>query len=165
MLFPFRYLRWLISSVRRARDDRLSTSFCAQSDLPAPPDPPRPSGSASPATALERSRARGEVRCDANDPRVGGILHLRPTAGAGGDAAGSQGAGRQASTVGKAGRGVGAVLHNRDRPPACACDASCSCQPARCSRSASPAQGCFGWLAGSASRLTLCRSAVQPLTL
>jgi protease-4 len=81
LLFPFRYLWWLISRVRRTRGRPPDyVMFVLENDLPALPDPPRP--------IWQRftSRPRLSVRelserfdAIANDPRIKGvILHLRP---------------------------------------------------------------------------------------
>ena len=81
LLFPFRYLRWLISSVRRARGRPPEyVIFVLESDLPALPDPPRPFWQRFTSRPRLSVRELGE-RFDAiaNDPRVKGvILHLRP---------------------------------------------------------------------------------------
>ena len=43
LLFPFRYLWWLISGIRRARGRPPEyVIFVLENDLPALPDPPRP---------------------------------------------------------------------------------------------------------------------------
>src|SRR6202521_3445807 len=70
ILFPFRYLWWLVSIVRRSLD----------SALPALPDPPRPFWQRFTSRPRLSVRELGE-RFDAiaNDPRIKGvILHLRP---------------------------------------------------------------------------------------
>jgi protease IV len=81
LLFPFRYLRWLISSVRRARGRPPEfVIFVLESDLPALPDPPRPFWQRFTSRPRLSVRELGE-RLDAiaNDPRIKGvILHLRP---------------------------------------------------------------------------------------
>jgi protease-4 len=81
LLFPFRYLWWLISSVRRARGRPPEfVMFVLESDLPALPDPPRAFWQRFTSRPRLSVRELGE-RFDAiaNDPRIKGvILHLRP---------------------------------------------------------------------------------------
>ena len=81
LLLPFRYLWWLISSVRRARGRPPEyVIFVVESDLPALPDPPRPFWQRFTSRPRLSVRELGE-RFDAiaNDPRIRGvILHLRP---------------------------------------------------------------------------------------
>ena len=81
LLFPFRYLWWLISRVRRAwgRPPEY-VIFVLESDLPALPDPPRPFWQRFTSRPRLSVQELGE-RFDAiaNDPRIKGvILHLRP---------------------------------------------------------------------------------------
>jgi protease-4 len=81
LLLPFRYLWWLISSVRHARGRPPEyVIFVLESDLPALPDPPRPLWQRFTSRPRVSVRELGE-RFDAiaNDPRIRGvILHLRP---------------------------------------------------------------------------------------
>jgi protease-4 len=81
LLLPFRYLWWLISSVRHARGRPPEyVIFVLESDLPALPDPPRPFWQRFTSRPRLSVRELGE-RFDAiaNDPRIKGvILHLRP---------------------------------------------------------------------------------------
>ena len=81
LLFPFRYLWWLISRVRRARGRPPEfVMFVLESELPALPDPPRPFWQRFTGRPRMSVRELGE-RFDAiaNDPRIKGvILHLRP---------------------------------------------------------------------------------------
>jgi len=81
LLFPFRWLRWLISSVRRARGRPPEyVIFVLENDLPALPDPPGPFWQRFTGRPRLSVRELGE-RFDAiaNDPRIKGvILHLRP---------------------------------------------------------------------------------------
>jgi len=81
LLFPFRYLWWLISRIRRARGRPPEyVMFVLESDLPALPDPPRPFWQRFASRPRLSVRELGE-RFDAiaNDPRIKGvILHLRP---------------------------------------------------------------------------------------
>jgi protease IV len=81
LLFPFRYLWWLISRVRRARGRPPEyVIFVLESDLPALPDPPRPFWQRFTSRPRLSVQELGE-RFDAiaNDPRIKGvILHLRP---------------------------------------------------------------------------------------
>lgn len=81
LLFPFRYLWWLISRVRRARGRPPEyVIFVLESDLPALPDPARPWWQRFTSRPRLSVRELGE-RFDAiaNDPRIKGvILHLRP---------------------------------------------------------------------------------------
>src|SRR5882762_2370790 len=81
LLFPFRYLWWLISRIRRARGRPPEyVMFVLESDLPALPDPPRPYWQRFTSRPRLSVRELGE-RFDAiaNDPRIKGvILHLRP---------------------------------------------------------------------------------------
>jgi len=81
LLFPFRYLWWLISRIRRTRGRPPEyVTFLLESDLPALPDPPRPFWQRFTSRPRLSVRELGE-RFDAitNDPRIKGvILHLRP---------------------------------------------------------------------------------------
>ncbi len=81
ILFPFRYLWWLVSSLRRSLGKPPEfVIFILESDLPALPDPPRP--------LWQRFTSRPRLsltelgqRFDAigRDPRIKGVvLHLRP---------------------------------------------------------------------------------------
>jgi protease IV len=81
LLFPFRYLRWLFSSVRRA----LGTSpdyviFILEDDLPALSDPPLPRWQrffSKPRLSLKELGARFDLI--ARNPEAKGVvLHLRP---------------------------------------------------------------------------------------
>jgi protease IV len=83
VLFPFRYLWWLISSLRRSLGKPPKyVIFVLENDLPALPDPPR--------ALWQRFTSRPRLslselgeRFDAigRDPRIKGvILHLRPVA-------------------------------------------------------------------------------------
>ena len=81
LLFPFRYLWWLISRVRRVRGRPPEyVIFVLESELPALPDPPRAFWQRFTGRPRMSVRELGE-RFDAiaNDPRIKGvILHLRP---------------------------------------------------------------------------------------
>ena len=81
LLFPFRYLWWLVSSVRRSIGKPPEyVIFLLESDLPALPDPPRPFWQRFMSRPRLSVRELGE-RFDAiaNDPRIKGVvLHLRP---------------------------------------------------------------------------------------
>src|SRR6267142_2152168 len=81
LLFPFRWLRWLISRVRRVRGRPPEyVIFVLESELPALPDPPRAFWQRFTGRPRMSVRELGE-RFDAiaNDPRIKGvILHLRP---------------------------------------------------------------------------------------
>jgi protease-4 len=83
ILFPFRYLWWLLTSLRRSIGAPPAfVMFVLESDLPALPDPPRP--------LWQRFTSRPRLslselgqRFDAigRDPRIKGVvLHLRPAA-------------------------------------------------------------------------------------
>src|SRR6202521_2214631 len=81
ILFPFRYLWWLISSVRRSIGAPPAfVIFVLENDLPALPDPPRPLWqrfTSRPRLSLKELAERFDLI--ANDPRIKGvILHLRP---------------------------------------------------------------------------------------
>jgi protease-4 len=83
ILFPFRYLWWLVSSIRRSvgRPPEY-VIFVLENDLPALPDPPRPFWQRFTSRPRLSVKELGE-RFDAiaNDPRIKGvILHLRPVA-------------------------------------------------------------------------------------
>src|ERR1700682_587039 len=80
-LFPFRYLWWLISSIRRSLGKPPEfVIFVLESDLPALPDPPRPLWqrfTSRPRLSLKELAEQFDLI--ANDPRIKGvILHLRP---------------------------------------------------------------------------------------
>jgi protease-4 len=81
ILFPFRYLWWLISRVRRSLGRPPDyVIFVLENDLPALPDPPRPLWQRFTSRPRLSVRELGE-RFDAigRDPRIKGvILHLRP---------------------------------------------------------------------------------------
>src|SRR6202165_2289712 len=81
IFFPFRYLWWLVSIVRRSLGRPPEyVIFVLESDLPALPDPPRPFWQRFTSRPRLSVRHLGE-RFDAiaNDPRIKGvILHLRP---------------------------------------------------------------------------------------
>src|ERR1700682_3853520 len=80
-LFPFRYLWWLISRVRRSIGKPPEyVVFVLESDLPALPDPPRPFWqrfTSRPRLSVKELSEQFDLI--ANDPRTKGvILHLRP---------------------------------------------------------------------------------------
>src|SRR3979411_1116111 len=81
ILFPFRYLWWLISSVRRSLGKPPEyVLLVLENDLPTLPDPPRPFWQRYTSRPRLSVKELGE-RFDAiaNDPRIKGvILHLRP---------------------------------------------------------------------------------------
>jgi protease-4 len=81
LLFPFRYLWWVISSLRRSIGTPPGfVIFILETDLPTLPDPPRPLWQRFTSRPRLSIRELGE-RFDriANDPRIKGvILHLRP---------------------------------------------------------------------------------------
>jgi protease-4 len=81
LLFPFRYLWWLISSARRSLGKPPDhVIFVLEADLPALPDPPRPLWQRFMSRPRMSMKELGE-RFDliANDPRIKGVvLHLRP---------------------------------------------------------------------------------------
>jgi protease-4 len=81
ILFPFRYLWWLISSVRRSLGKPPEyVLLVLENDLPTLPDPPRPFWQRFTSRPRLSVKELGE-RFDAiaNDPRIKGvILHLRP---------------------------------------------------------------------------------------
>src|SRR5580704_13750476 len=81
ILFPFRYLWWLISSVRRSIGAPPTfVIFVLENDLPALPDPPRPLWqrfTSRPRLSLSELSKRFDAI--ARDPRIKGVvLHLRP---------------------------------------------------------------------------------------
>jgi protease IV len=81
ILFPFRWLWWLVSRVRRSIGKPPEyVIFVLESDLPALPDPPRPLWqrfTSRPRLSLKELGERFDLI--ANDPRIKGvILHLRP---------------------------------------------------------------------------------------
>jgi protease-4 len=81
ILFPFRYLWWLISSIRRSFGNPPEyVIFILENDLPALADPPRPLWqrfTSRPRLSLTELGARFDAI--ARDPRIKGvILHLRP---------------------------------------------------------------------------------------
>lgn len=81
ILFPFRYLWWLISSVRRSIGAPPAfVIFVLENDLPALPDPPRPLWqrfTSRPRLSLTELGERFDSI--ARDPRIKGVvLHLRP---------------------------------------------------------------------------------------
>ena len=83
LLFPFRWLWWLISRVRRSIGKPPEyVIFVLESDLPALPDPPRPFWHryiSRPRLSIKELGERFELI--ANDPRIKGVvLHLRPVA-------------------------------------------------------------------------------------
>ena len=81
VFFPFRYVWWLISSIRRSIGAPPSfVVFILESDLPALPDPPRPLWQRFTSRPRLSVKELGE-RFDAiaRDPRIKGVvLHLRP---------------------------------------------------------------------------------------
>ncbi|MHB8611663.1 MAG: signal peptide peptidase SppA [Candidatus Dormibacteraceae bacterium] len=81
LLFPFRYLWWLISSARRSLGKPPDhVIFVLENDLPALPDPPRALWQRFTSRPRLSIKELGE-RFDqiANDPRIKGVvLHLRP---------------------------------------------------------------------------------------
>jgi protease-4 len=81
ILFPFRYLWWLVSSLRRSLGKPPEfVIFILESDLPALPDPPRPLWQRFTSRPRLSLKDLGE-RFDAiaRDPRIKGVvLHLRP---------------------------------------------------------------------------------------
>ncbi len=81
ILFPFRYLWWLISSARRSLGKPPDhVIFVLENDLPALPDPPRPLWqrfTSRPRLSIKELGERFDLI--ANDPRIKGVvLHLRP---------------------------------------------------------------------------------------
>ena len=80
VLFPLRYLRWLLSSIRRSLGKPPGyVIFVLENDLPVLPDPPRPLWqrfTARPRLSLKELGERFDLIAD--DPRIKGvILHLR----------------------------------------------------------------------------------------
>src|SRR3979411_2411978 len=81
ILFPFRYLWWLISRIRQAIGRPPGyVIFVLESDLPALPDPPPPFWQRfHPAPPLPGQELGERFDQISNDPRIKGvILHLRP---------------------------------------------------------------------------------------
>jgi protease IV len=81
ILFPFRYLWWLVSSARRSLGKPPGfVIFVLENDLPALPDPPRPLWQRFTSRPRLSVKELGEqFDLIANDPRIKGvILHLRP---------------------------------------------------------------------------------------
>jgi protease IV len=82
VLFPFRYLWWLIRSVRRSigRPPEY-VLFVIEGDLPALPDPPRPLWQRFTGPSRLSMKELGErFEAIADDTRIKGVvLHLRPT--------------------------------------------------------------------------------------
>jgi protease IV len=81
ILFPFRYLWWLISSARRSLGKPPDhVIFVIENDLPALPDPPRALWqrfTSRPRLSIKELGERFDLI--ANDPRIKGVvLHLRP---------------------------------------------------------------------------------------
>ena len=81
ILFPFRYLWWLISSARRSLGKPPDhVIFVLENDLPVLPDPPRPLWqrfTSRPRLSIKELGERFDLI--ANDPRIKGVvLHLRP---------------------------------------------------------------------------------------
>lgn len=81
ILYPFRYLWWLVTSLRRSlRKPPDYTLFLLEAELPALPDPPRPRWQRLLSKPRLSIKELGE-RFDsiARDPRTKGVvLHLRP---------------------------------------------------------------------------------------
>src|ERR1700693_1429929 len=83
LLFPFRYLWWLIPTIRRAIGTPPGFAlFVLENDLPALPDPPRPPWqrfTSRPRLSLSELGKRFDAI--GRDPRIKGVvLHLRPVA-------------------------------------------------------------------------------------
>src|SRR5713226_6940839 len=83
ILFPFRYVWWLMSSLRRSIGAPPAfVVFVLENDLPALPDPPRPLWqriTSRPRLSLHELGERFEAI--GRDPRIKGVvLHLRPVA-------------------------------------------------------------------------------------
>jgi protease IV len=81
ILFPFRYLWWLVSSARRSLGKPPGhVIFLIENDLPALPDPPRALWqrfTSRPRLSIKELGERFDLI--ANDPRIKGVvLHLRP---------------------------------------------------------------------------------------
>lgn len=83
VLFPFRYLWWLVSSIRRSLGKPPDfVIFVLESSLPALPDPPRPFWQRFTARRRLSVRELGErFEAIGRDRRIKGVvLHLRPVA-------------------------------------------------------------------------------------
>jgi protease-4 len=81
ILFPFRFLWWLISRVRRSIGKPPEyILFVLENDLPALPDPPRPIWQRfTSRPRLSVKELADQFELISNDPRIKGvILHLRP---------------------------------------------------------------------------------------
>jgi len=81
ILYPFRYLWWLISSVRRSIGRPPAyVLFLLDEDLPALPDPPRPLGQRFPGKPrLSVRELEDRFEAIGRDTRIKGVvLHLRP---------------------------------------------------------------------------------------
>src|SRR6202162_6706993 len=83
LLFPFRYLWWLIPTLRRSIGTPPGFAlFVLENDLPALPDPPRPPWqrfTSRPRLSLSELGKRFDAI--GRDPRIKGVvLHLRPVA-------------------------------------------------------------------------------------
>lgn len=81
ILFPFRYLRWLVSSALRSLGKPPDfVIFVLESDLPALPDPPRPFWQRFTSRPRLSVKELGEqFDTIGRDPRIRGVvLHLRP---------------------------------------------------------------------------------------
>jgi protease IV len=81
LLFPFRYLWWLISGIRRSIGSPPGfVMFVLESDLPALPDPPRPLWQRlTSRSRLSVSELGERFEAIGRDPRIKGVvLHLRP---------------------------------------------------------------------------------------
>jgi protease-4 len=81
LLFPFRYLWWLLTSVRRSLGKPPDfVEFLLEENLPALPDPPRPLWqrfTSRPRLSIKNLGERFEAI--GSDPRIKGVvLHLRP---------------------------------------------------------------------------------------
>src|SRR3979409_1780439 len=82
LLFPFRYLWWLISRVRRSRGKPPDyVMFVLEEDLPALPDPPRPLWQRFTSRPRLSIKELGErFKLIAGNPQIQGVvLHLRAT--------------------------------------------------------------------------------------
>lgn len=83
LLFPFRYLWWLVSSIRRSIGRPPDfVVFVLEEDLPALPDPPRPLWQRLTTPSRTSLKELGEsFDAIGRDTRIKGVvLHLRPTA-------------------------------------------------------------------------------------
>jgi protease-4 len=81
ILYPFRYLWWLVSSLRRSLSKPPAyVTFLLESDLPALPDPPRPRWQRFLSRPRLSVRELGEnFEAIGRDSRIKGVvLHLRP---------------------------------------------------------------------------------------